>query len=51
MTQQEAIEKCKAHWEENVSKALISVQVDVTISNNTMTNAENGIVISKELHE
>lgn len=40
-----------AHAIENVSKALISVQVDVTISNNTITNAENGIVISKELHE
>ena len=33
---------------ENVSKALISVQVEVMIANNTITGAENGININIE---
>ena len=33
---------------ENVSKALISVQIDVAVSNNTINGAEAGITINTE---
>lgn len=33
---------------ENISKALISVQIDVAVSNNTINGAEAGITINTE---
>ena len=46
-------EKMKAilalsHAVENISKALISVQIDVQISNNSISGAETGISVSVE---